>query len=68
MKVKFIKSLYPYKKWEVVEIQDHRFTPLVKKYAEVVSWEKKVSTEKSVTRKKNNKKKNKAILETKENK
>jgi len=73
VKVKFIKSLYPYKKCEEVEMLEHKITPLVLRYAEIISWEKKITTEKPVTskknkKKKNNKKKNKAILETKENK
>lgn len=70
MKIKFTKSLFPHRKWDEIEMPEHKVTPLVLKHSEIVSWEKKekLASENSESRKAVKKKKNKAILETKENK
>lgn len=79
IKLKFVKSLYPYRKWDVVDFRLDKYSDLVKKYTEEVSEKKtkeKVDEDSIVKEEKTSKtkekevkkKENKAILSNKNTK
>lgn len=55
MKIKFLKSLAPYRKGDIVDFAEERYTDFLKKHTEIVEEKPKAKKTKS---------KNKAILET----
>lgn len=40
MKIKFKKTLLPYKKDEVIEIKKEKYSDILKEYTEVIPWKK----------------------------
>lgn len=61
IKLKFIKSLFPYKKGEIVDFRLEKYSDLVKKYTEEVKTDKKAP-------KKAEKKTDDKVIEEKEKK